>query len=96
MLMFLGDHELVEAAMSSSFTCTISLSFSTSTSSTSCSRDGHSPCRMQIDATDDLDHALQQQEGAGQRQDGLERIDRRTVGGDVRMFVDGPGSPAKL
>ena len=34
--------------MSSSFTCTISFSLSTSTSWTSSSRDGHSPCLMQI------------------------------------------------
>src|SRR5882762_9725806 len=35
-------------AMSSSFTCTISFSFSTSTSWTSSSRNGHSPCLMQM------------------------------------------------
>ena len=42
------------------------------------------------DAADDLDDALRQQEGAGDRDDGLERIDRRAVGGDVGMLVDAP------
>src|SRR5258706_5566967 len=35
-------------AISSSFTCTISFSFSTSTSWTSSSRNGHSPCLIQM------------------------------------------------
>src|SRR5258708_8828533 len=39
---------LYSFSISSSLTCTISLSFSTSTSWTSASRNGHSPCLMQM------------------------------------------------
>src|SRR3989454_9630181 len=45
------------------------------------------------DAADDLDDALHQHECAGERDDRLERIDRRALGGDVRMVVDSPGPP---
>src|SRR5215203_4616476 len=41
-------------------------------------------------AADDLDDSLDQQENSGDRNDGLEGVDRRAFGRDVRMLVDRP------
>ncbi len=43
------------------------------------------------DAARDLDDALRQQDRPGERDDGLEGIDRGAVGGDVRALPDRPG-----
>src|SRR5690349_14819487 len=42
-------------------------------------------------AAGDLGHALDQHQDTGDRDDGLERINRGPVRGDVRMFQDAPG-----
>ena len=59
---------------------------------TSSSRDGHSPCLMQITQRMISTMPCSQQERAGQRQDRLERIDRRAFGGDVRVLADRPAT----
>ena len=43
------------------------------------------------DAADHFDDALHQQERPGDRDDGLEGVDRRTLGGDARVLQDRPG-----
>ena len=43
------------------------------------------------DAAHDLGDALQHHQRAGDRDDGLEMVDRRAVGGDVGMLGDAPG-----
>ena len=43
------------------------------------------------DAAHDLGDALQEDQGAGDRDHGLEMVDRRAVGGDVGMLGDAPG-----
>ena len=48
------------------------------------------------DAAHDFNQTLRQQNGTSNRNDGLERVDRRAVGGDVGMLVDGPGLGGKV
>src|SRR4029453_8731553 len=43
------------------------------------------------DAAYDLGNALQHHHGAGDRNDGLEGVDRRAIGRDVGMLGDPPG-----
>ena len=67
-----------------------SCSSTTSISLTSFSRDGQAPVLQADDAAHHLGKALQQHQGAGDRDDGLEMVDRRAVGGDVGMLADAP------
>ena len=76
---------------SSTYSLCASCSSMTSISATSFSRLGHSPVLQADDAAHDLGDALQHHERAGDRNDGLEMIDRRAVRRDVGMLVDAPG-----